>query len=221
MEVSLEYRDRAEAGEVLAGQLVDFAGRRDLTILALPRGGVPVAFPIARSLAAPLDILAVRKLGVPGHEELAMGAIATGGVRVLNADVLSALSIDDDAVEAVTSALIGQLADQERRFRGGRAPAPVAGRTVILVDDGLATGASMDAAIVAAHQAGAQRIVVAVPVGSSETVARLRHRVDDVVCPSMPPRFRAVGLAYADFAAVADADVIELLAAAAAAAGAA
>jgi predicted phosphoribosyltransferase len=216
-EVSLVYRDRAQAGEVLARRLADFSGlsgREDLTILALPRGGVPVAYPIATRLAAPLDILAVRKLGVPGHEELAMGAIATGGVRVLNREVLGALSIGDDALQAVTRSELGRLADQERRFRGGRSPAPVMGRIVILVDDGLATGASMDAAIVAARQAGAEGIVVAVPVGSVETVARLRPRVDRVVCPSTPVRFRAVGLAYGDFAPVADREVIDLLAAA-------
>ncbi len=210
------YRDRAEAGEILARRLSDLADRGDVIVLALPRGGVPVAFPVAQALHAPLDILAVRKLGVPGHEELAMGAIAGGGLRILHHDLVADLRISDDTVEAVTAAEQRRLATQEERFRAGRAPAEVAERTVIVVDDGLATGATMEAAIAACRQAGAAGIVVAVPVGPPSTVAHFRILVDRVECPATPALFRAVGPAYADFSPVADEEVIDLLAEAAA-----
>jgi predicted phosphoribosyltransferase len=203
------YRDRAQAGEVLAQRLVRYV-HADVTVLALPRGGVPVAYPVARALGASLDILAVRKLGVPGHEELAMGAVASGGVRVLNDDVVSRLGIDAATIEAVTRAERARLADQER-FRGSRAPAPREGRTVILVDDGLATGSTMEAAIASCRKADVAGIVVAVPVGAPSTVAYLAGLADEVVCPHTPERFRAVGLAYGDFSPVDDEEVRVLL----------
>lgn len=205
------YRDRAHAGEVLAAVLAGYAGRDDVVVLALPRGGVPVAAPIARALGSPLDILAVRKLGVPGHEELAMGAVAAGGIRVLNDDVLARLAIDRPTIDAVTDAAWLRLARQETQFRGGRPAAPCEGRQVILVDDGLATGATMEAAIVSCRQVAARWIVVAVPVGAPETVAHLAPRAEVVVCPYRPTAFRAVGMAYADFSPVSDAEVIALL----------
>jgi putative phosphoribosyl transferase len=196
---------------VLAGRLADYADRHDVTVLALPRGGVPVALPIARALAAPLDILAVRKLGVPGHEELAMGAVAVGGVRVLNRDLISRLGIDSLTVDAATRSERQRLADQQDRFQGDRPPAPRAGRLVILVDDGLATGSTMEAAIASCRRAGAAGIVVAVPVGAPTTVAHLATLADEVVCPETPAAFRAVGLAYADFSPVDDDEVVALL----------
>jgi len=208
------YRDRAHAGRALAALLAAYAGRDDVIVLALPRGGVPVAYPIARTLGAPLDILAVRKLGVPGHEELAMGAVAEGGVRVLNQDVVSHLAIDVATVDAVTRAQLPRLEDQETRFRADRQAAPRQGRKVVLVDDGLATGSTMEAAIASCRRAGAAQIVVAVPVGASSTVARLKVLAEEVVCPETPAHFRAVGLAYQEFERVADADVVALLSAA-------
>jgi predicted phosphoribosyltransferase len=210
--VSWVYRDRAQAGTVLADLLVGYADRDEVTVLALPRGGVPVAAPIAHALQAPLDILAVRKLGVPGHEELAMGALAEGGIRVVNADVVAGLEIDEETINAATRVEVGRLAEQETRFRGNRPAAPRAGRCVVLVDDGLATGATMEAAIVSCRQAGAAWIVVAVPIGAPPTVDRLRTLADDVQCPLQPRSFRAVGLAYADFSPVPDSEVVALLA---------
>ncbi len=208
------YRDRAHAGEVLAGLLAVYAGRNDVTVLALPRGGVPVAYPVARAIDAPLDILEVTKLGVPGQEELAMGAIAAGGVRVVNDDVVSRLAIDRATLDAAAEAAQIRLADQQQRFRGDRFPAPRRGRLVVLVDDGLATGATMEAAIGVCRRDGVARVVVAVPVGSPTTVARLRGEADEVLCPLTPATFAAVGLAYGDFSPVDDAEVVALLAAA-------
>lgn len=205
------FGDRAHAGLALAGMLDAYEGRTDVTVLALPRGGVPVAAPIARRLKAPLDILPVRKLGVPGHEELAMGAVAAGGVRVLNEDVLADLEISPQALEDVTAVQMRRVAEQERRLRGGRAPAPRAGRVVVLVDDGLATGATMHAAVRACRQAEVAGIVVAVPVGAPATVASFATLVDDVACPYQPSRLQAVGFAYGDFAPVSDQDVVALL----------
>ena len=208
------YRDRVQAGDVLAERLVRYADRDDLVVLALPRGGVPVAFPIARALAAPLDILAVRKIGVPGHEELAMGAVAAGGVRVLNDAVITGLEIDDVTLHQATEMALGGLALQERRFRGDRPESPRAGRVAVLVDDGLATGSTMEAAIESCRQADVAGVVVAVPVGAPPTVSYLTTLADDVVCPLTPATFRAVGLAYRDFAPVEDGEVLALLGAA-------
>jgi putative phosphoribosyl transferase len=208
-EVSWVYRDRAQAGEVLARRLTQYVDA-DVTVLALPRGGVPVAYAVARALGVGMDILAVRKLGVPGHEELAMGAVASGGVRVLNDDVVFRLRIDPATIEAVTRAERTRLADQER-FRGSRPPAPREGRTVILVDDGLATGSTMEAAIASCRNVEVAGIVVAVPVGARQTVAYLAGLADEVVCPLTPATFRAVGLAYGDFSPVGDDEVRSLL----------
>ncbi|HEX3542562.1 MAG TPA: phosphoribosyltransferase family protein [Acidimicrobiales bacterium] len=212
--MSRAYRDRAQAGEELAGLLNAYAGRADWLVLALPRGGVAVAAPIARTLGLPLDILPVRRLGVPGQEELAMGAIAAGddgAVRVLNHDVVTNLGIDAGTVEAVTGAEQRHLEALALRLRGSR-PAPVRrGRGVILVDDGLATGATMEAAIVSCRQAGVTKIVVAVPVGAPATVTQLAGVADTVVCPLRPSRFGAVGFAYHDFAPVQDYEAVDLL----------
>ncbi|MDQ6616484.1 MAG: phosphoribosyltransferase [Actinomycetota bacterium] len=213
--MSWVFRDRAQAGEMLASRLAGYAHRDGVTVLALPRGGVPVAYPIAQALDAPLDILGVRKLGVPGHEELAMGAIAAGGIRVLNQDVVSRLAIDPATIDAAARVERHRLAEQQGRFRGNRPAAPREGRLVVLVDDGLATGSTMEAAIASCRLARVAGIIVAVPVGARETVAHLTTRADEIVCLAQPAVFRAVGLAYQDFAAVADEEVVALLNAAA------
>jgi predicted phosphoribosyltransferase len=207
------FGDRAEAGQVLARMLDAYRGRSDVTVVALPRGGVPVAAPVARRLEAPLDIVAVRKLGVPGHEELAMGAVAEGGVRVVNDDVVAQLEISSEVLDDVTAMEMRRVAEQERHLRGDRPPAPRAGRVVVLVDDGLATGATMHAAVRSCRQADVAGIVVAVPVGAPATVAFLATLVDDLVCPYQPARLQAVGLAYDDFGPVSDEEVVALLAA--------
>jgi len=180
-------------------------------VLALPRGGVPVAWEVARAIGAPLDVLVVRKLGVPGHEELALGAIASGGTRVLNEDVTRALGLGEEAVARAAAAESAELERRERLYRGSRAPAPVEGRVVILVDDGLATGATMRAAVLAVRARGAARIVVAVPVAAAETCEELRADVDQVVCALTPERFVAVGAWYEDFRATSDEEVRALL----------
>jgi predicted phosphoribosyltransferase len=197
---------------MLATKLADYAHRPDLLVLALPRGGVPVAFEVARALDAPLDVFIVRKLGVPGYEELAMGAVATGDVRVMNNDVVSALHIPDYVIEAVSSWEREELARRERLYRGDRPPPDVRGHTVILVDDGLATGATMLAAVEALRRQQPARIVAAVPVAASDTCELLRAEVDDVVCARTPEPFRAVGLWYQDFTQTTDEEVRELLA---------
>jgi len=206
------FRDRYEAGRQLATKLSTYAERPDVVVFALPRGGVPVAFEVARVLDAPLDVFLVRKLGVPGHEELALGAIAQGGVRVLNAEVVRSLDIAPDTIEAVAAREGEELARRERAYRDDRPPLEVAGRTVILVDDGLATGASMRAAVAALRAAAAARIVVAVPVAAPETCDAVRAEVDEIVCAVTPEPFYAVGFWYADFAQTTDAEVHDLLA---------
>jgi len=206
------FRDLYEAGRQLATKLSTYAERPDVVVFALPRGGVPVAFEVARVLDAPLDVFLVRKLGVPGHEELALGAIAQGGVRVLNAEVVRSLDIAPDTIEAVAAREGEELARRERAYRDDRPPLEVAGRTVILVDDGLATGASMRAAVAALRAAAAARIVVAVPVAAPETCDAVRAEVDEIVCAVTPEPFYAVGFWYADFAQTTDAEVHDLLA---------
>src|SRR3977135_498325 len=176
------FRDRREAGRLLAGKLATYANHRDVLVLALPRGGVPVAYEVGRALGAPLDVFVVRKLGVPGYEELAMGAIATGGVRVLNDRLVERLDIPDHVIDAVAEREQRELTRRERLYRGGRPPLDVRGRTVILVDDGLATGATMHAAIAALRQLQPARIVVAVPTASPETDEERKAQVDDVIC---------------------------------------
>lgn len=206
------FRDRREAGRQLASQLIAYKGRPDIIVLALPRGGVPVAYEVARALGAPLDVFIVRKLGVPGYEELAMGAVATGGMRVINADVVDKLGIPQYLIDAIAQQEEGELARRERVYRGGRAPPQLRGRTVILVDDGLATGSTMLAAIRALRQRDPARIAVAVPVASRDTCDAMRAEADEVVCLLTPEPFQAVGRWYEDFSQTSDDEVRELLA---------
>jgi predicted phosphoribosyltransferase len=206
------YRNRAEAGEVLADELREYAHRPEVLVLALPRGGVPVGYEVARTLRAPLDVFLVRKLGVPGHEELAMGAVATGGVSVLNDQVVRHLRIPQPVIERIA---LEELEELERRallYRGERPPPDLRGKTVILVDDGLATGSTMLAAAKAVRQQEPARIVVAAPVAAPETCEFLRDEVEEVVCPVTPDPFHAVGLWYEDFSQTTDEEVRELLA---------
>jgi len=209
------FRDRAEAGRVLAGKLAGYADRPGVLVLALPRGGVPVAFEVARSLNAPLDVFLVRKLGVPGHEELAMGAIASGGVRVLNRSVVDHLKIPDSVIEAVATSERRELLRREHDYRDDRPAVDVRGRTVILIDDGLATGSTMRSAVAALRRQGPGRLVVAVPIASPSTCEELRDEVDEVVCARTPEPLRAVGLWYEDFSQTSDDQVRDLLARAA------
>ncbi len=206
------FRDRRDAGRLLAEKLAAYANRPDVLMLALPRGGVPVAYEVARRLVAPLDVFVVRKLGVPGHEELAMGAVATGGVRVLNDQLVEQLGIPDQMIDAVAARERQELARRERLYRGGRPPPDVRGRTVILVDDGLATGATMYAAIEALRKQNPGRIVVAVPTASPDTCEEMKAKADDVICAITPDPFQAVGRWYQDFSQTSDEEVADLLA---------
>jgi len=208
----MRFRDRTDAGQRLAGKLSQYAGRDDVIVLALPRGGVPVGVEVARALGAPLDVFLVRKLGVPGHEELAMGAIASGGVRVLNRDVIDQLRIAPRWVDKVAAREMEELARRETAYRDGRPAPDVRGKTVILVDDGLATGASMKAAVAALRDLEPARVIAAVPVGAPETCEELRELADEVVCAETPDPFFAVGSWYADFDQTTDEQVRELLA---------
>ncbi len=212
---SFIFQDRTDAGRQLAEKLLSYAGRDDVIVLALPRGGVPVAFEVAQRLRVPLDVFVVRKLGVPGHEELAMGAIASGGVRVLNEDVLYVLPDAQSIVEMVTAIEREELKRRERDYRSNRPAPEVRGRTVILVDDGLATGATMRAAAAALRQQGAAKIIVAVPVGAPGTCHEIRSVADEVVCLQTPGSFMGVGQYYEDFSQTTDEEVRELLAASA------
>ncbi|PRB80234.1 phosphoribosyl transferase [Pseudomonas sp. MYb185] len=209
--MTMIYSDRIEAGQALAAELGDYAGRRDMRLLALPRGGVPVAAEIASALQLPLDILLVRKLGIPGHEEFAMGAIASGGSCYLDRDVIGELNISAGQVEATLQREQAELQRRSQVYRGSRAEPDLQGCDVILVDDGLATGATMRAAIDAVRAGGAQTVVVAVPVVAAETCRQLEVLVDRLVCPHRLEFFRGVGLWYADFQQVSDEEVIELL----------
>ncbi|HET8656063.1 MAG TPA: alpha/beta fold hydrolase [Longimicrobiaceae bacterium] len=206
-----KYRNRFDAGRQLAQELERYASRPDVMVLALPRGGVPVGFEVARALDAPLDVFLVRKLGVPGHEELAMGAIASGGVRILSPGVIRSFGITETQLAAATAAEQSELARREREYRGDRPEPDVRGRTVILVDDGLATGASMRAAVEALRAQGPRSIVVAVPVAAEETCDALRDLVDEVVCGMTPEPFYAVGLWYDEFTQTTDDEVRALL----------
>ena len=201
------YLDRTDAGIRLAGHLAAYVGRADVVVLGLPRGGVPVAAEVARALGAPLDVFCVRKLGVPGEPELAMGAIATGGVVVVNEAVVAEISAPPELVAEVAAAERAELDRRERAYRGDRPPLPLAGRTVVLVDDGLATGASMRAAVRAVRSAGPARVVVAVPVAAAETCRSLEAEADEVVCPLAPEGFRSVGGWYEDFSTTSDDEV--------------
>jgi predicted phosphoribosyltransferase len=209
-----QFKNRTDAGQQLAQRLIDYADRPDVLVLALPRGGVPVAYQVAVVLHAPLDVFVVRKLGVPGHEELALGAIATGGVRVLNMAVIEALGIPDSTIEAVTAREADELERRERAYRQDRRPHDVAGRIIILVDDGIATGSTMRAAVQALRQLGAARIVVASPTVALATMRELGQEVDDFVAVMSPADFIGVGQWYEDFAQTTDEEVRELLAAA-------
>jgi predicted phosphoribosyltransferase len=208
----MRFHNRVDAGQQLAARLAAFAGRSDVIVLGLPRGGIPVAHEVATRLKAPLDAFLVRKLGVPGRPELAMGAIAAGGIEVLSRDLIRDLGIPQALVEQVAVRERLELDRRDVLYRAGRRPAAVRDRTVILVDDGLATGSTMHAAIVALRQQGPARIIVAVPVGARETCAQLRRLVDEVVCVSTPEPFDAVGLWYDEFSQTTDEEVIRLLA---------
>lgn len=199
---------------MLAEQLEQYAGREDVLVLGLPRGGVPVAFEVAQALDVQLDVFVVRKLGVPGHEELAMGAIASGGVRVLNDEVVRELEIDEASIARAAAAEGAELERREHAYRGERGPVEVGGRTVILVDDGLATGSTMHAAALAVRRQDPSRIVVAVPVAAEHSCEEFRAEVDETVCVATPDAFMAVGLWYDDFAPTSDDEVRELLEAA-------
>jgi putative phosphoribosyl transferase len=208
----MRFRDRAEAGHLLAEQLRDFAGRDDVVVLALPRGGVPVGYEVAKALHAPLEVFVVRKLGVPGYEELAMGAIASGGLVVLNPEPIRALGISDEEIRRAAETEERELRRREELYSGGHDPPDIEGKTVILVDDGLATGATMHAAALAVRQLNPARVVVAVPVAAAETCDAFREVVDDIVCQVTPRPFRAIGLWYEDFLQTSDEEVRELLA---------
>ena len=208
------FTDRRHAGRVLASKLGYYAERPDVIVLALPRGGVPVASEVAHALGAPLDVLVVRKLGVPGHEELAMGALASGALCILHVELLAHLGISHEDIAGIIRKEKLELQRRERAYRGERPPLDVSGRTVVLVDDGLATGSSMRAAIQSLRKQGPARIVVAVPVAAPETCRDLSAEADEVVCAATPQPFCAVGLWYEDFSQTTDREVSELLAAA-------
>ena len=205
------FANRTEAGRLLAEKLIKYAHRDDVIVLGLPRGGVPVACEVAKRLDAPLDVFIVRKLGVPGFEELAAGAIASGGVRVLNEDVMRAIPQADEAIEAVTARETAELERREHEYRDGRPAPELRDRVVILIDDGLATGATMRAAVKALRQSCAAKIVVAVPVGPPDTCREIEQDADETICLSTPEFFQAVGQYYEDFSQTSDNDVRELL----------
>jgi putative phosphoribosyl transferase len=205
------FRNRRDAGRRLAGKLREYAGRDDVIVLALPRGGVPVGFEIATALQVPLDVFVVRKLGLPWHEELAMGALASGGVRVLDEDLIRVARVSYDDIERVTSIEQAELERRERRYRGDRLFPDVSDKTVILVDDGLATGSTMRAGVSALRRENPARIIVAVPVAAPETCNAFRDIADEIVCAETPEPFMAVGLWYDDFNQTTDDEVHDLL----------
>lgn len=206
-----QYRDRRDGGRVLAADLKRFADRPDVLVLGLPRGGVPVAYEVARALHAPLDVMVVRKLGVPGHEELAMGAIASGGVRVVNQEVVDELGLGPEVIDRAAARQEEELRRRERLYRGDRVFPDVRGKTVLVVDDGLATGSTMRAAVAGLRKLGPARIVVAVPTGPAGTCAEMLREADECVCADLPEWFYAVGQAYEDFPQTSDEEVRELL----------
>ena len=207
----MPFHDRRQAGQELARRLGAYRGRTDLVVLGLPRGGIPVAYEVARELEAPLDVLVVRKLGVPGDDELAMGAIASGGARVLNRGVVETLGIATSEIDRVAGEQEQELARREKDYRQGEPPLDVRGRDVILVDDGLATGASVRAAVAALRARGPRRLVVAAPVGAADVCDELRLEVDEVVCAERPQPFYAVGACYEHFGQTTDDEVRRLL----------
>ena len=205
------FSDRIQAGRLLGQALLHYRERQDVVVLALPRGGVPVAFEVVKAINASLDLMLVRKLGTPGQEELAMGAIAWGGVRVLNPDIIGSLGISAETIDAVANREGKELERRQRAYRGDRPPPQVQGRCVILVDDGLATGATMRSAVKALRQQHPARIVVAVPVAPPDTVETLRHEADEVVCLATPEPFMAIGRWYLEFPQTSDDEVKDLL----------
>lgn len=205
------FRDRKDAGRKLARRLTVYAGRNNVIILALPRGGVPVAYGVAKALNVPMDIFIVRKLGWPGHEEMAIGAIASGGVRVLNEGIVRYLNIPDDLIDVVAQRELRELERRERAYRGNRPPLEVKGRTVIIIDDGLATGASMRAAILGLRTHSPAEIVIAVPTAALETCEALEPEVDQMICATMPEPFYGVSRWYEDFSQTTDEEVRILL----------
>lgn len=207
----MSFRDRHEAGQFLAQKLLQYRDEPETIVLALPRGGVPVAFEVAKALDAPLDIFLVRKLGVPGHEELAMGAVADGGVVVLNEDVVGPLNIPEDIIEDAIRRESRTIQKQRAKYRDGQPAPAIQGRTVILVDDGLATGSTMRAAVAALRKQRPKRLIIAVPVGAPDTCAELGSEVDEIICAIMPQHFMAVGIWYDDFSPTSDGTVRALL----------
>jgi len=205
------FRDRADAGRQLAARLTRYADRTDVLVLALPRGGVPVAYEVAKELKAPLDVFLVRKLGVPGHEELAMGAIASGGIRVVNEELVHYLGIPDEVIDAIAAVEQQELERRAEAYRDERAPPDIKDHVVILIDDGLATGSTMRAAAASLRLQKPRRIVVAVPVSSPETCDEFRSEVDEIVCAVTPLHFQGVGRWYEDFSQTSDEEVRELL----------
>lgn len=205
------YRNRSEAGKILGAHLSDYADRDDVIVLALPRGGVPVAFEVAKILKSPIDILLVRKIGVPGHEELAMGAISTGGVRVLNDEVVEYWRIPETVIDSVAEEELHELERREREYRGDRPEPEVHGKVVILIDDGLATGSTMRAAVASLRRQNPARIVVAVPVSAPQTCDEYRMGADEIICVITPEAFYGVGQWYEDFSQTTDQEVRDLL----------
>ena len=210
--MTTKFRNRTEAGQMLAKHLTAYANRTDVLVLGLPRGGVPVAFEVAKALNVPLDICLVRKLGVPAHEELAMGALASGGVWVLNSEVVDSLGIDRRTIEEVAAKELRELQRRDRAYRGDGPHPQVKNRTVILIDDGIATSSTMRAAIAVLRSQQQERIVIAVPVAPATTCEQLRAEVDEVICLTTPEPMYAIGLWYEDFSQTSDQEVSDLLA---------
>jgi predicted phosphoribosyltransferase len=207
----MRFQDRVEAGRLLANVLERYKDRPDVLVLALPRGGVPVAYEVAKALKAPLDVFIVRKLGVPGHEELAMGAIASGGIRALNMSVIQQLNIPQSTIDAVAAREAAEVHRREVLYRGGKSPLNIENRTIILVDDGLATGSTMKAAVAALRQQHPAKIIVAVPTAPSETCDELKREADEVICAVTPEPFYAVGQWYENFDQTTDTEVTQLI----------
>jgi putative phosphoribosyl transferase len=207
----MRFRNRSEAGRLLAGVLEQYRNQPDVLVLALPRGGVPVAYEVATALNVPLDVFVVRKLGVPGHEELAMGAIASGGIRTLNNSVIQQLNISPSAIEAAANREAEELRRRELLYRGDRAWPDISRRTVILIDDGLATGSTMKAAVASLRRQNPAKIIIAVPTAPAEICRELEREADEVICAATPDPFYAVGQCYDDFEQTTDAEVTELI----------